>query len=79
MSWIYEKSSLWRRIVSVTKQSPLAMAGFTAAVFAGSWYAGKIVMQVRTVVWRRINRAQCCNEAHGKWASFAADLVSPSI
>jgi hypothetical protein len=45
MSFIYEKSRTWRRIVLITKQSPLAMAGFTAVMFAGSWYAGKFVMQ----------------------------------
>ena len=46
MSWLYEKSGLWRRIVAVTKQSPLAMAGFTLAAGAGSWYAGKAIMYV---------------------------------
>ncbi len=49
MSWIWEKSSLWRRIVYTTKQSPLAMAGFTVVAFAVPYYVGKLVLQVNLV------------------------------
>ena len=44
MAWIYEKSATWRRIVAVTKQSPLAMAGFTAFCFGVPYLLGKVVM-----------------------------------
>lgn len=45
MSWIWEKSATWRRIVAVTKQSPLAMAGFTVVACAVPYYLGSLVMQ----------------------------------
>ena len=44
MAWLFEKSATWRRIVSITKQSPLAMAGFTATCFVGTYALGEVVM-----------------------------------
>ncbi len=42
-SW-YERSSTWRRIVAVTKQSPGAMAAFTVVCFGVPYVLGKGVM-----------------------------------
>lgn len=76
MSWIYEKSSLWRRIVAVTKQSPLAMVGFTTAVCAGSWYAGKAVMQVSLTVKHMMGRQRHdeMQQLGGRSHATASDL-----
>ncbi len=46
MSWLWEKSRTWRRIVATTKQSRLAMAGFTVVACAVPYYAGKLVLYV---------------------------------
>ena len=42
-SW-YERSSTWRRIVAVTKQSSGAMAAFTVVCFGVPYVLGKGVM-----------------------------------
>ncbi len=44
MSWIWEKSATWRKLVAVTKQSPAAMATFTVAMFVVPYALGKVVM-----------------------------------
>ena len=44
MAWLFEKSATWRRIVSVTRSSPLAMAGFTATCFGAAYGLGKLTM-----------------------------------
>ena len=44
MAWLFEKSATWRRIVSVTKASPLAMVAFTAGCFGAAYGLGKLTM-----------------------------------
>ncbi|KAK9909489.1 hypothetical protein WJX75_003089 [Coccomyxa subellipsoidea] len=44
MSWIWEKSATWRKLVAVTKHSPAAMATFTVAMFVVPYALGKVVM-----------------------------------
>ena len=44
MAWVFEKSATWRRIVKVTKQSPLAMASFTVACCVIPYYGGQAVL-----------------------------------
>ena len=44
MAWVFEKSATWRKIVKVTKQSPLAMVGFTAVCCAVPYYGGQAVL-----------------------------------
>lgn len=75
MSWLWEKSSLWRRIVATTKQSRVAMASFTVVACAIPYYAGKVILQVNRCVdtWgsrlseararsikRLLSRSSCC-------------------
>ena len=44
MSWLWEKVPAWRYLVRYTKQSPLAMAAFTAAMFVVPYQLGKVVL-----------------------------------
>ena len=44
MAWVFEKSPLWRKIVSKTKQSPVFYASFAAACFVVPYGLGKAVM-----------------------------------
>jgi len=44
MAWVFEKSPTWRKIVGITKRSPLAMAGFTAVCFGGPYAMAKLTM-----------------------------------
>jgi len=44
MAWVFEKSPTWRKIVGITKRSPLAMAGFTAVCFGGPYALAKLTM-----------------------------------
>lgn len=44
MSWIWEKSATWRKLVAVTKHSPAAMATFTVAMFVVPYALGKVIM-----------------------------------
>lgn len=44
MAWIFEHSATWRRIIAVTRDSPVAMAAFTAACFGGAYGLGKLAM-----------------------------------
>ena len=44
MSWLWEKVPAWRWLVRSTRQSPLGMAAFTAAMFVVPYQLGKIVL-----------------------------------
>mmetsp|Transcript_25993 Transcript_25993/g.82916 ORF Transcript_25993/g.82916 Transcript_25993/m.82916 type:complete len:122 (-) Transcript_25993:141-506(-) len=46
MSWLYEKSSSWRRIVHVTRESAGMMGAFTAVCFVGAAAVGFMTMGV---------------------------------
>lgn len=44
MSWIWEHSATWRKLVAITKYSPAAMATFTVAMFVVPYAVGQVVM-----------------------------------
>ncbi|KAK9816747.1 hypothetical protein WJX72_004525 [[Myrmecia] bisecta] len=44
MAWLYEKSATWRKIVAVTRQSPLAMSIFGVSCFAVPYGMAKLAM-----------------------------------
>lgn len=44
MSWIWEKSATWRKLVAITKYSPAAMVAFTVAMVVVPYGLGKVVM-----------------------------------
>jgi len=44
MSWIWEKSATWRKLVAITKHSPAAMVAFTVAMVVVPYGLGKVVM-----------------------------------
>lgn len=44
MAWVFEKSRTWRIIVTITKQHPVAMVGFSALCFGAPYYLGKATM-----------------------------------
>ena len=44
MSWIWEHSATWRKLVAITKHSPVAMATFTVAMVVVPYAVGQVVM-----------------------------------
>lgn len=44
MAWLFEHSATWRRIVATTRNSPVAMAGFTVTCFGVAYGLGKLTM-----------------------------------
>ncbi|GHP09821.1 hypothetical protein PPROV_000855600 [Pycnococcus provasolii] len=46
MSWIYESSPLWRRLVHTTRESAVNMAAFVVITGVGSAYLGQFVMNL---------------------------------
>ena len=44
MAWIFQHSATWRRIVVTTRDSPVAMLGFTVTCFGVAYGLGKLTM-----------------------------------
>ena len=70
MAWVFEKSPTWRKIVGITKRSPLAFAGFTAVCFGGPYAMAKLTMNAtnpeiqKEEAQKRFNNASLHQKVH---------------